>query len=119
MAGKNRIKRESHGGFCVEVEVCLYVDEGHHIAHCPALDISSYGETPEEAKNMFNEAVRVFFEEVVSRGTLNDILLDLGWTLSRKPEINYQPPQLSGNHRFQEFCSHGDHFSTKLTLPID
>jgi len=120
MFGKNSISHEPHG-YNVELNVCLFKDEGHFIAHCPALDISSYGDDEEEAKKMFNEAVTIFLEEVEQRGTLDSVLLDLGWSLQRKPEINYRPPHpdLIHNEQFQQFCGQSNHFNTKLTLPVE
>lgn len=121
MFGKNSISREPLG-YDVELNVCLFEDESHFIAHCPALNISSYGDDEEEAKKMFNEAVTVFLEEVEQRGTLDSVLLDLGWKLQRKPEIDYRPPQhdLSQNNIFQQYCGKTNtHYNTTLTLPVE
>ena len=120
MFGKNSISRKPDG-YIVTLDVCLFEDEGHYIAHCSALDISSYGDTEKDAKDMFTEAVAVFLEEVEERDTLDSVLLDLGWNLQRKPEIDYRPPHhdLSQNKRFQQYCGKTNtHFNTKLTLPV-
>ncbi len=44
------------------------------VAYCPALDISSCGNTVEQAKTMLKTAVRLFIEEADKMGTLEDIL---------------------------------------------
>ncbi|KXK54001.1 MAG: hypothetical protein UZ07_CHB004002639 [Chlorobi bacterium OLB7] len=62
------------------------------MAVCPALDVSSYGDTMEEAKNAFEEALEIFIEETVDRGTLEKELLRMGWTLSAK---EYRPPPMA------------------------
>ena len=59
------------------------------VAYTPALDLSTSGHTLEEAKKNFTEAVELFFDEIVSMGTLEDVLLDLGW---QKKEHSFVPP---------------------------
>jgi hypothetical protein len=55
--------------------------------------ISSYSTTPEKAKKAFNEALALFLEDMMERGTLERVLLDLGWTLRKVPEVKYTPPR--------------------------
>ena len=59
------------------------------IAFTPALDLSTCGDTFEEAKKRFSEIVNIFFEELVKKGTLEDVLLDLGW---KKFQSRWNPP---------------------------
>ena len=59
------------------------------VAYTPALDLSTSGATLEDAKKNFTEAVELFFEEIVAMGTLENVLLDLGW---KKQEHNFIPP---------------------------
>ncbi|HLC94668.1 MAG TPA: hypothetical protein VJH96_03825 [Patescibacteria group bacterium] len=59
------------------------------IAYTPALDISTVGDTFEEAKKRFGELVQIFFEEVIKRGTLDEVLSELGW---KKQEKTFIPP---------------------------
>jgi hypothetical protein len=59
------------------------------IAYSPALDLSSCGRTFEEAKNNFIEALRIFYEECISMGTLNEVLESCGWERINK---KWSPP---------------------------
>ena len=59
------------------------------VAYTPALDLSTSGPTWEEAKKNFTEAVGIFFDEIVEMGTLEDVLLDLGW---KKQNQEFIPP---------------------------
>lgn len=59
------------------------------VAYTPALDLSTSGNTLEEAKKNFTEAVEIFFDEVISMGTLEDVLLNLGW---KKQNNDFFPP---------------------------
>ena len=62
------------------------------VAYSPVLDLSTVGKTEAKAKKMFAEAVSIFFEELIERGTLSEVLADLGWQKVRKI---WNPPQVS------------------------
>ena len=58
----------------------LFFEEGDKmIAYSPALDISSCGDTEEQARTRFVEAVSVFLKELQEMGTLNEVLEECGW----------------------------------------
>ena len=59
------------------------------IAYTPALDLSTVGDTLEEAQKRFGEAVQLFFEEITEKGTVNEALIELGW---QKEDNNLTPP---------------------------
>jgi predicted RNase H-like HicB family nuclease len=68
----------------------LFLREGEKfIAFSPALDLSTSGETFEEVKKRFAEIAHLFFEEVIKKDTLEQVLSELGW---RKVKQNWQPP---------------------------
>jgi len=73
----------------VEVPVLIFEEDGQWIAYCPHLEVSSYGDNEEEARAAFEEALEIFFEETVSRGTLEKELVSLGWSLTSN---DYRPP---------------------------
>ncbi len=56
------------------------IKEGNvYVAYCPVLDIATQGDTYEQAHKMFNELVKIFIDDLIERGTLEEVLLDLGW----------------------------------------
>ena len=59
------------------------------VAYTPALDLSTAGSTFEEAQKNFDEAVNIFFQELMGMGTLNEVLKDLGW---EKQNNKFVPP---------------------------
>lgn len=59
------------------------------VAYSPVLDLSTVGKTFENAKRMFGEAAQIFFEEIVEKGTIEEVLTDLGW---RKINRTFSPP---------------------------
>jgi predicted RNase H-like HicB family nuclease len=75
----------------VSVPVFLIEEDAQWVAWCPALEVSSYGDTEEEAKQAFEDAVEIFIEETAQRGTLEKELLRMGWTLA---SADYYPPQV-------------------------
>ena len=76
----------------VGLEVVFYEEGDYMVAYCPALDLSSFGKDENDAKNSFVDALDIFIEETHKRGTLEKILLDLGWSLRKKPSADYKPP---------------------------
>ena len=73
----------------LNLPVSLLREGNQFVAYTPALDLSTFGKTLEEAKKNFSEAVEIFFDELISMGTFEEVLLDLGWT---KQEHNLLPP---------------------------
>lgn len=60
-----------------------------YVAYTPALDLSTSGRTYEEAKRRFSEIVSIFFEELIKKGTLDEVLRDLGW---KRVQAKWSPP---------------------------
>ena len=65
-----------------------------YVAYSPALDLSSCGKTVGEAKRNFQSALNLFLEELQEMGTLDEVLLDLGWRHGNTPKFSWIPPHL-------------------------
>ncbi len=61
------------------------------VAYTPALDISTSGKSVKEAKERFIELANIFLEEIVTAGTANSILSELGWN---KVQKKWSPPKV-------------------------
>jgi len=72
-----------------QLQISIIREGKKFIAYTPALDLSTSGNNYEEVKNRFNEIVHIFFEEILKRGTLEDVLIDLGWKRFQK---RWNPP---------------------------
>ncbi|OGM94780.1 hypothetical protein A2524_02745 [Candidatus Wolfebacteria bacterium RIFOXYD12_FULL_48_21] len=59
------------------------------VAYTPALDLSTAGKTHAEAQKRFQEAVEIFFAEISKRGTVDEVLGELGW---QKVKTKWIPP---------------------------
>ena len=72
-----------------QLPVSFLKEDKRYIAYTPALDLSTSGRTYEEARERFEEAAQLFFEEISKRGTLEEVLEGLGW---KRVKTVWQPP---------------------------
>ena len=61
-------------------------EEGGYFVYCPALDVSSQGDTLAEAKENIAEATQCFLEGCYEMGTLNEVLLESGFACETKKQ---------------------------------
>ena len=54
-------------------------DEDHFVSFCPALDVYSQGPSEETALDNLAEALQLFVESCLARGTLDRVLKDCGF----------------------------------------
>lgn len=73
----------------VNTPVLLLKERRSYIAFAPAFDLSASGTSPDRARKNFDTTLRIFLEELVERGTLEQVLRDLGWS---KQSQKWQPP---------------------------
>jgi hypothetical protein len=76
------------------------------VAVCPEFNVSSFGDTPEEAVASLHEAVSLFLEECQRMGTLEMVLDEAGYRLveprGRKPLVRkWLPPRSLGTRRLE------------------
>ncbi|MEK7582535.1 MAG: hypothetical protein AAB452_01595 [Patescibacteria group bacterium] len=79
--------------FQLNLQISFLREGDKFIAYAPALDLSTSGDTYEQAKKRFEEATEIFLEEVFKRGTLDEVLGDLGW---KKVRARWEPPLVVG-----------------------
>ncbi len=78
--------------FQLEFDGIIFKEEKAFIAYCPKLDVSSCGNTVDEARRNLKTAVRLFLEESEKMGTLEDILKESGY---EKTDLNrWMTPRL-------------------------
>jgi len=83
---------QNRKGFYVSVDVKYIKDGDYIVSYCQALNLSSYGKTNKEAKEMFKEALNAFMTDIIGRDKLEVSLLELGWQLRKVPTPEYLPP---------------------------
>lgn len=69
----------------------IYLENDQYVALCPELDVSSFSDTPEEAKQALKEAVEAFLEECRNMGTLEEVLEESGYTRQGNTWLPRQP----------------------------
>lgn len=60
----------------------LFPDGDTWVSICYPLDISTCGDTKEQAIDRIKDAVSIFFETCIARKTLNKALVELGWEMT-------------------------------------
>lgn len=63
----------------IDFDAIVFQEGETYIAFSPKLDVSSCGNTVDEAKGNLKTAVRLFLEESAKMGTLEDILEEAGY----------------------------------------
>jgi predicted RNase H-like HicB family nuclease len=83
-AQKNRIE--------LNLSIYTYKKGKQWAVHCPSLDIIDHGDTENEALVAFKISFDIYIEDALKNQTLENNLLEHGWTLTRKPTKKYIPP---------------------------
>lgn len=89
--------------FRANLPVLFFREKNEFVAYAPALDLSTSGKTLKEAQKSFGEAARIFVEECYKKGTLGQVLRELGW---EKKKDSWAPPAVVS------------HDSRAITIPI-
>ncbi|MEK7651489.1 MAG: hypothetical protein AAB377_03105 [Patescibacteria group bacterium] len=74
-----------------QLPISIFKEGKYFVAYAPALDLSTSGKSYDEAKSRFREIVGIFFEEIMKKGTLEEVLSGLGWQKIKK---QWAPPVL-------------------------
>lgn len=65
----------------------VFQEAGRYISYCPSLDISSSGDTFNEALGNFYEMLQLHLDCLMEYGTLHEDLVQHGWTIKNKEII--------------------------------
>lgn len=76
-----------------KIPVVFFAEGEKIIAYSPALDLSTCGDTEEQARKRFAEATTLFFDEIVKMGTAEEVLTECGWYRLCSGKT-WQPPVL-------------------------
>jgi len=103
-----------NGKYLVGLSLIEFKEEDVTIIYSPALDLSGYGSSKEEAKKSFEEALHEFFRYTNNKKTLDKLLKGLGWTVKgskKRPKFN--PPKdselISKNPLYSEIVNEKDY----------
>lgn len=77
--------------FNAQLPVSVFKEGKYFVAYTPVLDLSTSGKTYEQVMRRFNDVVEIFFDELVKKGTIDEVLLNMGWQKIKK---HRSPPSL-------------------------
>ncbi|GHT14235.1 hypothetical protein FACS1894170_11050 [Planctomycetales bacterium] len=66
----------------IQIPLSLWKEGNVYVSFTPALDLSSCGDTKDDALKNISEAAALFFQTAEERDCLQELLEDFGWTLS-------------------------------------
>ncbi len=103
--GKNTIKI-SGKNVIASIELVIYEEDGFHIAFAPAIDLSSYGNSLDNALEEFKVAISVYFDYTLKKSTLEKDLLALGWKIEKRRSRRFIPPTLDELKKKNNYIGH-------------
>ncbi|MSQ15790.1 MAG: type II toxin-antitoxin system HicB family antitoxin [Dehalococcoidia bacterium] len=68
----------------LNLRIEIFKEDDQYAAIAPELNVSSFGDSPDEAKSALAEAVELFLEECKRMGTLEDVLTEAGFKLDKR-----------------------------------
>ena len=81
----------------MQLSLLIYKQGDYFVAFCPSLELSSYGDSIEDAKKGFADAMDLYLEHSIENGTLEKDLLEHGWEIKQKPTKLTPPAQITLN----------------------
>jgi hypothetical protein len=75
-----------------KIPLIIFEEGNKVVAYSPAIDLSTCGDTEEQARKRFIEAASIFFSEIESMGTTDDVLAECGW-YKATGQNSWQPPK--------------------------
>lgn len=63
----------------IELRINYFEEDGTIVALCPELQVSSFGDTLDEAEKSIKEALDLFLEGCETLGTINEVLEESGF----------------------------------------
>ena len=86
----------------IEFEGIVFKEGCTYVSYCPELDVSSCGNTIDEARKNLKIAVSLFLEEAKNMGTLDDILCEAGYELNESH--NWEAPRIVATELMSTVC---------------
>ena len=79
----------------MKLPVIFLREKKKFVAYSPVLDLSTAGKNFQEAQKRFEEIAFIFFKEIIKKGTINEVLEELGW---QKVKKEWKPPVMISHH---------------------
>jgi hypothetical protein len=76
----------------VQLGVLIFQEGDSYLAYCPALQLSTYGDSVPDVKEAFEDMISSYAEDCLKAGTLEKDLIAHGWQLQQASGI-VEPPK--------------------------
>ena len=110
------------GVYKVNLPLIKFEEDGAKIAYCPALDVSGYGNTDEEALESFKISIYEFFRYITNKKTFEKVMEQMGWTISHNKNKSLTPPPMSKlleeNDNFSRIFNEHDYYKENYTVEL-
>ena len=87
------------GNISAHLDLYSFLDKNIHILYCPALDMSGYGETEEDAQKSFEEVFTTSMAYMVNKNSLHDDLKKHGWNIRGKKSHDLKSPKFEDMYK--------------------
>ena len=87
------------GNISAHLDLYSFLDKNIHILYCPALDMSGYGETEEDAQKSFEEVFTTSMAYMVTENSLHDDLKKHGWNIRGKKSHDLKSPKFEDMYK--------------------
>ena len=74
-----------------QVPITIIKQGKYFVAYSPVFDLSTAGKSVKDAQKKFEEAASLFLEGIIEKGTIDDVLTELGW---KKVQKKWSPPKV-------------------------
>lgn len=111
-------------GFAIKVmlDVYLFLDGDTYIAYSPALDISGYGTSEEDAKNSFSIVMEEYIDYGIKKRTLVKDLRAHGWRVKSLRQHKMAAPSLesllNSNTTFKDILENREYRKVSQPFPM-
>jgi hypothetical protein len=77
----NKIIKQGNKYIDVQLGVLVFQEADSFLAFCPALNLSTYGDSINDAKEAFEDVIKSYLEDCAKMGTLEKDLKAHGWEM--------------------------------------
>jgi hypothetical protein len=92
---KNYIKTDGLDNIIeLQLNVLVFQQGDYYVAFCPSLNLSSYGDSVDDAKVGFDEVMTSYLEDCKENNSLHEDLLKNGWTFNIQNHKKAEPPAM-------------------------
>ena len=104
----------------VNLEVLIFMEDNVYIAYSPALDISAFGETEDQAKEEFGNNMRSYITYCMNKKTLLQDLKAHGWTVKSKNRIKAPTEEqlIKMNHTYNDIRNNKNYKTIREDIAI-